>query len=90
MVSAVKEARLDLRLTAAQKETIERAAHITGSTLAGYATIRLVETAENDIARSRAITVSAADWDILVALLDEPDGPKWKELRNRTPGWATA
>jgi len=88
MTVATKDARLDLRMTAAQKATVEEAARLAGSTLAGYATTRLVESAENDIARNRAILVSQSDWDTLVGLLDQPDGPKWQALRTRQPQWS--
>jgi len=86
----VKDARLDLRMTSGQRETIEEAARISGSSVAGYAVTRLVESAQADILRNKAIVVSSADWETLAAVMDQPVGPKWRKLLDRTPNWATA
>jgi uncharacterized protein (DUF1778 family) len=85
--TAVKDARLDLRLTAAQRQLIQRAADLTGTTVAGFAVSRLVDDATQVIAQGRTLALDPQDWDIFVAALDTPDGPAWQRLLDRRRVW---
>jgi uncharacterized protein (DUF1778 family) len=84
---AEKTARLDLRLTEPQKQLIEQAAEISGSTLAGFAISQLVDAASQVVARSRSMTLEAQDWETFVAALEAPDEPAWADLKAMTPVW---
>ena len=87
MAANAKVARLDLRLTSAQRDLIERAAQLNGSTMAGYAISRLVEDASQVVVRANRLVLDEEDWDTFIAALDAPDGPKWHELRTRKRVW---
>jgi uncharacterized protein (DUF1778 family) len=82
-----KTARLDLRLTEPQKQLIEQAAEISGSTLAGFAVAELMDAASQVVARSRTLALDAEDWDMFVAALEAPDGQAWDALKAMTPVW---
>jgi uncharacterized protein (DUF1778 family) len=86
-IAATKDARLDLRLTTTQRQLIERAADLTGSTLAGFAISRLVDDATQVIADAKALALEPDDWDTFIAALDAPDGPVWQRLRARKRTW---
>ena len=84
---ADKTARLDLRLTEPQRQLIEQAAEISGSTLAGFAISQLMDAASQVVARSRSMVLDAEDWDMFVAALESPDDQAWTELKAITPVW---
>ena len=85
--TAAKDARLDLRLTTAQKQLIERAADYSGSTVAGFAVSRLVEDATQVITQAKTLALEPDDWETFIAALDAPDGPAWKRLRTQARVW---
>ena len=82
-----KTARLDLRMTAEQRDLLEQAASIAGSSLASYSITVLVESAAQSVARARTLVLSAQDWDEFVAALDAPDEEAWIRLRSLKPVW---
>ena len=84
---AEKTARLDLRLTEPQKQLIEQAAEISGSTLAGFAVSQLMDAASQVVTRARSVTLNTEDWDMFVAALESPDEQTWTELKTMTPVW---
>lgn len=84
---AEKTARLDLRLTEPQKQLIEQAAEISGSTLAGFAVSHLMDAASQVVTRARSLTLDAEDWDMFVSALESPDEQAWAELKAMTPVW---
>lgn len=84
---AEKTARLDLRLTEPQRQLIEQAAEISGSTLAGFAVSQLMDAATEIVARSRSLVLDRQDWDIFVAALEAPGGQAWDGLKAFTPVW---
>ena len=84
---ADKTARLDLRLTEPQRQLIEQAAEISGSTLAGFAISQLMDAASQVVARSRSMVLDAEDWDMFVAALESPDDQAWTELKAINPVW---
>lgn len=84
---AEKTARLDLRLTEPQKQLIEQAAEISGSTLAGFAVSQLMDAASQVVTRARSLTLDAEDWDMFLAALESPDERAWNELKGMRPVW---
>ncbi|MDR1387908.1 MAG: DUF1778 domain-containing protein [Propionibacteriaceae bacterium] len=83
----VKTARLDLRLTDAQKTRVERAAALRGSTTAGFAVASLLDAAAAVIADESEIALSEEIWVEFTAALDAPDSESWKALRATEPVW---
>jgi uncharacterized protein (DUF1778 family) len=72
----LKTDRLDLRLTAEQKATIEQAALIEGATVSGYAVTAVMERATETIYRARALALPGPSWDEFVAVLEtHPEAP---------------
>jgi uncharacterized protein (DUF1778 family) len=89
--TTTKDARLDLRMTGAQRVLIERAADLSGTTVTGYAVTRLVEEAKREIERARRISLDAAEWEAFVAIIDSPGGDAaWRDLLDRPAPWTTA
>jgi uncharacterized protein (DUF1778 family) len=71
-----KPERLDLRLTVEQKRLIEDAAHLEGTTAAGFTVAAVMERAAEAVQRQRALVLSPEAWDEFVAALDaEPTMP---------------
>jgi len=71
-MSAAKNDRIDLRMTAAQKAEIERAAAISGRTLTDFSVSVLVREAEEVIHRERDLSMSQEAWDAFSEVLDRP------------------
>ncbi|GAA4174704.1 DUF1778 domain-containing protein [Gryllotalpicola koreensis] len=65
-----KSERLDLRLTAEQKATIEQAASLEGTTAAGFTVAAVMERASEAIYRAKSLSLSAEAWDEFVEILD--------------------
>ena len=84
---STKTARLDLRLTVEQRDLLERAASLAGSSVASYSIAALMDTAVDDVARARRISLSAVDWAEFTAALDAPDDEAWLWLRALKPVW---
>jgi uncharacterized protein (DUF1778 family) len=68
----IKTERLDIRLTGEQKNLIETAAEIEGTTVAGFTVTAVVGKATETIERHKRIALSETEWDNFVAALDEP------------------
>ncbi|MDR1449374.1 MAG: DUF1778 domain-containing protein [Propionibacteriaceae bacterium] len=86
-----KDARLDLRMTSAQRDLIGRAADLSGSTVTGYAVTRLVEEARKEIEQSKRIALDADEWDAFTAIIDSPaDDSAWRGLLDRPAPWTAA
>lgn len=71
----MKEDRLAVRLTAAQKRAIERAAEASGRNVTEFSVAVLVERAEELLADRRDFEVDRAGWDAFLAELSEPAKP---------------
>jgi uncharacterized protein (DUF1778 family) len=82
-----KTARLDLRLSEPQKDLLEQAAELSGSTLSGFAIAHLMEAASEAVSRARVLTLDPASYDEFIAALDAPDDAAWTALRAMTPVW---
>lgn len=67
------DARLDFRLPAELKETIEQAAAHTGQSVSDFAVSTLVRTARRVLEEERVTRLSNRDRDIFLAMLDRTD-----------------
>ena len=65
------DARLNFRLSAELKQTIEEAAARTGQTVSDFAVSTLVETARRVIEQENITRLSKRDRDVFLALLDD-------------------
>ncbi len=75
MAATTKDARLNLRLRAADDELIRHAAEQTGQTVTEFLTTSAVERAHEVLADQRTFVLDGATWDQFVALLDAPVRP---------------
>lgn len=71
----MKQERLAVRVTAQQKQTIERAAEAMGRNVTEFSVDALTERAEEVLADRAAFGVSAEVWEEFSARLDEPARP---------------
>lgn len=74
-MTAMKEQRLAVRVTARQKQTIERAAAVLGRNVTEFSVQALTERAEKVLTDLRLFAVSQEAWDEFMARLDEPARP---------------
>jgi len=82
-----KTARLDLRLTEDQRELIEQASQLAGTTITGWSVARLFDDARRAVADAAVTRVPRAAWEGFVAALDEPWDERTNDLMSRTPVW---
>lgn len=75
MAATTKDARLNLRLRAADDELIRQAAAQSGQSVSDFLTAAAVERAHEVLADQGSFTLEAATWDEFVALLDAPVRP---------------
>ncbi len=68
----LRDKRIELRATSAQKEAIEAAASIEGRSVTDFSLAVLTERAEQIIHRDRELRVSAEAFDAFTAVLDRP------------------
>lgn len=73
--AAVPSARLEMKLNQQTKDLIERAAAISGLSLADYAVSNLVQAAMQTIERHERLILSERDRDQFLAALDRPAKP---------------
>ena len=73
-----KDARLDLRMNAEQKETIGRAAAASGMSVSQWSLDRLMASARADLLEEGAVRMSARAFDAFARLLDEPASPEFE------------
>ncbi len=72
MATAVKESRLDMRLTSEQRREIERAASLRGKSLTQWALDYLLEAARYDIERETVTQLSSDAFEAFAAAVDQP------------------
>ncbi|MDR1790894.1 MAG: DUF1778 domain-containing protein, partial [Propionibacteriaceae bacterium] len=82
-----KSERLDLRLTAAQKQLIAQAALESGSTVSSFALSSLLKAANKVVAQSQVLLLGDADFEAFISALDQPNGERWDALMARKPSW---
>lgn len=75
MAATTKDARLNLRLRAADDELIRHAAAQSGQSVSDFLTASAVERAHEVLADQSSFTLEAATWDEFVALVDAPVRP---------------
>jgi uncharacterized protein (DUF1778 family) len=75
MPRALKNDRVDLRLTPETKKTIEKAAMISGQSLTDFVVAATTERAREVNRESDAITLSERDRERVLAALDNPPQP---------------
>ena len=75
MSQALKDDRIDLRLAPGTREAIEKAAMITGQSLADFVVDAVTERALEVIRESDVITLSAGDYARVLVALDSPPEP---------------
>lgn len=86
-VSKQKTSRLDIRLTDAQRQLIERAAELTGSTLTQWTARHLLESAR-DIEEATVLHLESQAFQDFIQALDQPVPPAAEKLMERDPQWA--
>lgn len=69
---SLKNDRLELRLTADQKRTIEQAATISGRSVTDFSVPLLLDGASEVIRQDRELRVSAEAWEAFNEVLDRP------------------
>lgn len=75
MTTALKNHRIEIRLTADQKRTIEQAATISGRSVTDFSVPLLVDEATEVIRQDRELRMSAQAWDTFNEILDRPAKP---------------
>jgi uncharacterized protein (DUF1778 family) len=75
MTSETKDARLNLRLRAADDELIRHAAAHAGQTVSEFLTTSALERAHEVLADQRTFELDEATWDTFIEVLDQPPRP---------------
>lgn len=75
MAFAVKDSRVDFRVSDVQKSLLERAAEIKHLSLSSYILSSLIKQAELDIAENEMLILSNKDRDLVMSALDNPPEP---------------
>lgn len=86
IASNKKNARLDLRMTAEQKE-VKLAASLSGISLSQRSLENLLTSAREVIARSGHTVMAPADFDAFVEALDAPMNPTLKKFVSQKTMW---
>jgi uncharacterized protein (DUF1778 family) len=88
----LKNARIEMRVTAEQKKLIERAAALEGRSVTDFTTHLVIEYAEDIVERERIQRMSEEAFDEFVDALDRPrrDIPGLRDLLTRTPEFRDA
>lgn len=82
-----KNSRFDMRMTADQRQEIERAAAIKGKSLTQWALDSLLSSARRDIEEETTTRLSQEQFEKLSAALEEPMPAATQALLRRTPLW---
>ena len=75
MAVAVKDSRVDFRVSDVQKSLLERAAEIKHLTLSSYILSSSIKQAEQDIAENEMLILSNRDRDLVMSALENPPEP---------------
>lgn len=86
IASNKKNARLDLRMTAEQKE-VKLAASLSGISLSQWSLENFLTSAREVIARSGHTVMAPADFDAFVEALDAPMNPTLKKFVSQKTMW---
>ncbi|MDR0783473.1 MAG: DUF1778 domain-containing protein [Propionibacteriaceae bacterium] len=82
-----RDARLDLRMTSANRALISEAAELNGTSLTEYVMSAAVRAARQDVLEGRVLRLDPAAWDDFIAALDDPDTEAMAQLRTHTTRW---
>lgn len=75
MAVAVKDSRVDFRVSDVQKSLLERAAEIKHLSLSSYILSSSIKQAELDIAENEMLILSNRDKDLIMSALENPPEP---------------
>ena len=75
MAVAVKDSRVDFRVSDVQKSLLERAAEIKHLSLSSYILSSSIKQAELDIAENEMLILSNRDRDLVMSALENPPKP---------------
>ena len=75
MAVAVKDSRVDFRVSDVQKSLLERAAEIKHLSLSSYILSSSIKQAELDIAENEKLILSNRDRDLVMSALENPPEP---------------
>ena len=75
MAVAVKDSRVDFRVSDVQKTLLERAAEIKHLSLSSYILSSSIKQAELDIAENEMLILSNKDRDLVMSALENPPEP---------------
>lgn len=75
MAVAVKDSRVDFRVSDVQKTLLERAAEIKHLSLSSYILSSSIKQAELDIAENEMLILSNRDRDLVMSALENPPEP---------------
>ena len=75
MAVAVKDSRVDFRVSDVQKSLLERAAEIKHLSLSSYILSSSIKQAELDIAENEMLILSNRDRDLVMSALENPPEP---------------
>ena len=75
MAVAVKDSRVDFRVSDVQKSLLERAAEIKHLSLSSYILSSSIKQAELDIAENEMLILSNRDRDLVMSVLENPLEP---------------
>jgi uncharacterized protein (DUF1778 family) len=70
--SSTKDSRIDLRVTQAQKDLLEAAAHLRGISLSAYTILHLLPLAEQEIAEREKLILTERDRELFMSALENP------------------
>ncbi len=73
--ASAKNARVDLRVAAEQKEKIERAAYLSGLSLSEFVVSKSLAAASEVLQRQNQLTLTERDWQQFRAALEADDEP---------------
>lgn len=75
MAAALKNDRIEIRLTTDQKRTIEQAANLSGRSVTDFSVPLLLKEAAEVIRQDRELRMSAEAWETFNEILDRPAKP---------------
>jgi uncharacterized protein (DUF1778 family) len=88
-VTEARSERVDLRMSSAAKQTLQRAAAVTNKTLTEFLLDSGLNAAYDALADRRVFQLDQERWDAFMAALAAPpkNNPKLRKLLARKPAW---
>lgn len=85
--SRARSARLDLRMTVENREVLNQAAALNGTSLSDYVMSVLIPAARRDLLQHRMLQLAPEAWDDFMTALSEPDNEAAAALRTQVTRW---